>query len=155
MIVVDTKTNESFIVSISPVTDSELRSITKKEFWFNWKEESEHKVYKLQINGTQEVLGLISLEAFEIESRIEIRLLAVSRENRGKNKKYERIAGNLLAFAAKEAIKMFGEWACISLVPKTELIEHYCTKYYMTQAGRSLFSDGMDLIRLIQQYDHE
>ena len=75
MIVVDTKSNASFQVSISPVSESELHSISKEEFWFSWKEEKEYEVYKLQIIGKDDILGLISLEIIENESRIEIRLL--------------------------------------------------------------------------------
>jgi len=98
---------------------------------------------------------LVSLETFLDESRIEIRLLAVSKENMGKNKKYDHIAGNLIAFACIQSIKEFGEWACISLIPKTELIEHYKKKYSMLPAGKSLFLDGSELIQLIIEYDHD
>ncbi len=75
--------------------------------------------------------------------------------NRGSNKVYKHIAGNLIAFAGIQAIKEFAEMACVSLVPKTELIEHYMTKYSMLQAGRSLFLDGKELQQLIAKYDHE
>jgi hypothetical protein len=137
MTVVDVRTGESYEISISPVTKTEYGSLSKQQFWFNWKAEIDFDVFKLRIKGSDDILGLISLESIESESRIEIRLLAVSKENRGKNKKFDKIAGNLIAFAGIQAIKKFGEWACISLVPKTELIEHYQVKYFMIQAGRS------------------
>ncbi|MEQ9289403.1 MAG: hypothetical protein RIG77_20920 [Cyclobacteriaceae bacterium] len=88
------------------------------------------------------------------ESRIQIRLLAVSRENSGRNKKFDDIAGNLITFAGIQSVKKFGELACISLVPKTELIEHYMHKYSMLRAGKSLFLDGRELHQLISKYDH-
>ena len=102
-----------------------------------------------------EILGLMSLDTFESESRIEIRLLAVSKENRGKNKKYQRITGNLITFACQQAVKFFGEMACVSLIPKTQLIAHYCKSYYVIPAGKSLFIDGKELVQLITDYDQE
>lgn len=119
------------------------------------KTERDYDVYKLRIRGTDDILGLVSLETLHEESRIEIRLLAVSKENRGMHKKYEHIAGNLIAFACIISVKLFGEWACVSLVPKTKLIDHYMTKYSMLQAGKSLFLDGRELIELIKRYDYE
>lgn len=50
---------------------------------------------------------------------MEIYLLAVSKESRGKNKRYEGIVGNLIAFACREAIRLYGEIACVSLISKT------------------------------------
>ena len=43
--------------------------------------------------------------------------------------------------------------ACVSLVPKTQLIRHYRQTYYMIPAGRSLFVDGKELSQLIRDYE--
>ena len=155
MLIVERTSGVSHKIEIAPVNEEDYKSITKSRFWFNWKEEVKYDVFKLQIKGTDEILGLISLERFADESRVEIRLLAVSKENRGKNKNYDFIVGNLIAFAGIESIKLFGEWACVSLIPKTKLIDHYKEQYYMKQAGKSLFLDGYELIRLIKNYDHD
>lgn len=155
MFIVDKETGESHRVEISPVSEDDYKVITKSKFWFDWKVEKNYHVYKLKIKGEDEIIGLISLDIFESESRIEIRLLAVSKENRGKDKKFHRIAGNLIAFAGKEAVKRFGEMACVSLISKTKLIEHYIQTYSMIPAGRSLFIDGIELIQLITDYDKE
>lgn len=149
------QSGDSVQVEILRIEANDYQLISKSQFWFDWKIEKEYDVYKLCIKSTNNILGVISLETFPSESRIEIRLLAVSKENRGNNKKYDHIAGNLIAFAGIQAVKLFGEMACISLVPKTELIEHYMKKYYMLQAGRSLFLDGRELLQLIIKYDHE
>jgi hypothetical protein len=141
-------------IEIVPVIPLDYQEISKSRFWFNWNEEILNEVYKLRIKETKDILGLISLESIQRESRIEIRLLAVSRENRGENKKFDHIAGNLIAFACIRATTLFGEWACVSLTPKTLLINHYMKKYKMLQAGRSLFVDGLELIELIKRYDH-
>jgi len=155
VIIVDRESGKSLEIEIVPVQQKDYKSITKTRFWFNWKDEKNYEVYKLGIKGMDEILGLMSLESHINESRIEIRLLAVSKENRGRRKQYNDIAGDLIAFACIESIKKFGEWACVSLIPKTELIEHYMTKYAMLPAGKSLFLDSKELIQLINKYDHD
>lgn len=151
----DRDAGETHDIEIVPVMADEYRTITKARFWFNWSEEKSFDVYKLKILETRDILGLISLDNHPEESRVEIRLLAVSKENRGRKKKFDHIAGNLIAFACVRAITQYGEWACVSLVPKIQLIEHYIGKYAMIQAGRSLFTDGAELIELIKRYDHD
>lgn len=155
MTILEVKTGNIFKVDILSVANEDYARITKKRFWFNWKEEKGQEVYKLQIQGTEEILGLMSIEDIKAESRIEIRLLAVSSENRGTDKTYENIIGNLIAFASKYSLRMYGELACISLIPKTELVQHYIEKYYMYEAGISLCLDGIELINLINKYDHD
>lgn len=154
MVVIEMASGISHKTKVIPVVEGDCSSITKARYWFNWNEEKDKDVYKLLIEGKTEILGLISLEIIESESRILIRLLAVSKENRGKNKKYDNIVGGLISFAGKRSIKLFGEWACISLIPKTELKEHYKKEYSKLEAGQSLFLDGMELIELIRKYDH-
>lgn len=154
MNIVDRISGASKKIEIAPVNQVDYQGITKKEFWFNWKEEKEYNVFKLTLNGEDDILGLVSLDVFSSESRIEIRLLAVSKENRGMTKKYTGIAGCLIAFACIESIRSFGEMACVSLVPKTELVEHYMNKYGMLSAGKSLFLDGNELMQLIKNYGH-
>jgi N-acetylglutamate synthase-like GNAT family acetyltransferase len=142
-------------VSIDTVVDSDYNLITKKKYAFNWKLEKEKTVYKLKIKGQPDILGLISIEYFTKEERIEIRLLAVSKENEGKGKTIDRIAGNLIAYAARLAIQAYGVNAAISLVPKTKLAQHYIKKYGFEPAGLSLFMDGKNLLALLKEYDYD
>ena len=86
------------------------------------------------------------------EKRIEIKLLASSVENIGKGRIYEGIAGCLIAFAGRLAVVKYGAEACVSLVPKTELINHYMQKYYMQHAGWQLFLEGKELNELLKEY---
>jgi len=153
MTIFERTTGKSLEIEILPVVEKDYKVINKSEFWFSWKEESNYTVYKLVIKGTNEILGLMSLDTFESESRIEIRLLVVSKDNRGRSKKYEQIVGNLIAFSCMQSLKLFGEMACVSLVPKTQLKNHYITKYGMLSAGRSLYVDGNELLILIRDYD--
>jgi len=76
------------------------------------------------------------------ELRIEIKLLASSKENTGAAKIYEGIAGCLIAFACRESLSKYGDMACVSLVPMTYLKEHYIQKYNMGNAGWQVFLDG-------------
>ncbi|MGR3811907.1 N-acetyltransferase [Jiulongibacter sp. NS-SX5] len=155
MKITERKTGVSHKIKVTPVSDDDFSKITEERYWFKWKEEKGYNVFKLQIIGKDDILGLISLEIINKESRIEIRLLAVSKENRGSQKAFEEIAGNLIAFAGIESIRVFGELACISLIPKTELIDHYKQEYGMLEAGKSLFLDGKELIALINKYDND
>lgn len=155
MVIEEVKTGNILNVEIIPVTDRDYDKITKKQFWFNWKEKIDQTVYKLQIQGTDEILGLMSIVDIKKESRIEIRLLAVSTENRGTAKIYEHIIGDLIAFASKHSLRLYGELACVSLIPKTEIVQHYIDKYSMFEAGVSLCLDGRELINLINTYDHD
>lgn len=153
MFIVDRNSRKKIDVEISKVVDADYRKISIKRYFFKWEEEKDFDVYKLVIKGQDDILGLVSLDWIDSESRVEIRLLCASFENRGSTRKYERIAGNLIGFAAREAIKKYPNFPCISLIPKTELNEHYKTTYYMKEAGKSLFAHGIGLIKLGIDYE--
>jgi hypothetical protein len=98
-------------------------------------------------------LGLIALVDVPAEYRIEIKLIAVTKENKGRLKKYDGIAGCLLTYAAREAINKYERLACISLTPKTELRQHYIKKYGMKTAGQQVYAENESLWELIETYD--
>ena len=153
MFIVDRISSEKIQVTISPILDEDYRKLSVKRYFFKWIEEKDFQIYKLVVEGQEDILGLVSLDYIDSESRIEIRLLCASSENRGGDKQFERIAGNLIGFAAREAIKKYPILPCISLIPKTELKDHYKTAYQMKEAGKSLFVDGIDLIKLGMKYE--
>jgi hypothetical protein len=148
-------TNRKLPAIIELVVEADYKTITKKRYSFNWKPEKAGTVYKLTAKGYIDILGLMSLTFFENEQRIEIKLLAVVAEQIGKNKQVDRIAGNLIAFAGRLAYKKYGPMAAISLIPKTELQQHYMNKYGFEQAGISLFMEGSQLINLLNDYDYD
>lgn len=137
---------------VEPLRGNGYDTITKARYFFNWKTESDNRIYRLRLLKGKEALGLMSLRFIEEEQRVEIVLLAVSKENRGKNKQYEGIAGNLIAWAAREAIRLFAENGCVSLLPKTKLKAHYMQKYGMMDAGRHVFLEGASLLSIIKKY---
>lgn len=153
--VVTIATGKKIPAIIERLHDVDYKAITKKKYFFNWKAEKTKSVFKLTAKGEQYILGLISLDYIDDEQRIEIRLLAVVEEQTGATKQIDRIAGNLIAFAAREAVKKYGAMAAISLIPKTELGQYYMDKYGFEQAGLSLYMEGRRLINLLKEYHYD
>jgi hypothetical protein len=153
MEIADVETGRRISIVISKAENEDFKLLTKKRFSFSWKAiRNLANVYKLQIKGEEEILGVIGLIDWKGEKRIEIKLLSSSVENIGKGKRYNGIAGCLIAFACRQAVTRYGAEACVSLVPKTELIEHYMQKYHMQHAGWQLYLDGTNLIKLLKEY---
>jgi len=153
--IIEISSGKKYLIEITQVEDIDFRFIRKNRFFFNWKTEREYEVYKLQIVGTNEILGLISLVRIPQEWRVHIRLLTVSKENQGKNKRYEKIAGNLLTFAAKLALSDYSELACVSLRPKSQIAKHYIEKYNMRLTGMTLSIQIPEILDLIKYYDND
>lgn len=150
--VVIIKTVELKKIIVERLQDSDYKKITKSKYHFSWKNQKKNDVYKLRLIEREEILGLMSLKVYIDELRIEIVLLACSIENTGKNKIFDRIAGNLIAFACREAIKLFGVDACVSLIPKTELKKYYMGQYGMLDAGRQIYLASNSLFNLLNKY---
>jgi hypothetical protein len=152
MHVVHRFSNEKHSVLVREMEEQDWKVIKMKQFAFNWKKlKGVYKVFKLSLDG--EILGLIALNIVEPEERIEIILLAVSVENSGKEKKWDRVAGTLIAFACKEAVKNYNwEFPCVSLIPKTEIKAHYIKKYGMLDGGRQLYLEDFPLHEIIKEY---
>jgi len=152
MEVIDVKNNAQKKVIIERIDERDYRKLTKSRYWFDWKTEKDYLVYKLRLVGSNDILGLMSLIHYEEEKRFAINLLAVSKENRGKQKAYENIAGNLIAYACRESVRLYALEGCVSLVPKTELRQHYIKRYGMLDAGWQLFLEGRSLLNLLNTY---
>jgi ribosomal protein S6E (S10) len=155
MKIIDTSTGEKHSVEILPVEIDEFKTLRKDRYFFDWNVEKDQEVYKLQIKGSSDILGLVSIERISQEWRIHIRLLTVSKENKGKDKKYDNIAGNLIAYVAKIAIREYGELACVSLRPKSQIAQHYIDKYNMNITGMTLSIEVPEIINLINSYDND
>jgi hypothetical protein len=156
MQIIEVATGLRRAVIISRIEDDEYKVLTKSRYSFAWKTvRKEAIVYKLQIEGGGDMLGVMALVEYSEEHRVEIRLLASSKENIGTNKIYNGIAGCLIAFAGRMAVDKFGRGACVSLIPKTELKQHYMQRYYMMDAGWQLYLDQEPLAKLINEYFYE
>lgn len=155
MHVVEASSGEKFKIVVEALRYVDVKNLKEERYFFDWSKERSYEVYKLTIRGSSEILGLLSLERIPSEWRIHIRLLSVSIENQGKNKIFDKIAGNLIAYAAQIAVADYAELACLSLRPKSRLAKHYISKYNMTVTGLTLSIEVPEILNLINTYDHD
>lgn len=155
MRIIEISTKKKYLVEILPVESDDYKNIKKDRYFFNWKTEKEEEVYKLRIIGSNDILGLVSIERIPEEWRLHIRLLSVSKENKGKEKQFDNITGNLIVYIAKIAVREYGELACVSLKPKLQIAKHYIEKYNMNVTGVTLSIEIPEIIDLINKYDKD
>lgn len=123
----NTISGDSFQTEISQLTIADVKQITKKSGWqFNWRAEladNSKEVYKLTIVNNPDIIqGLISLTIRP--DHILMDLVESAPFNIGRNKLYEGVAGNLVAYACKLSFQ-YGFDGFVSFTAKTRLIEHY------------------------------
>jgi hypothetical protein len=123
----NTISGDSFQTEISLFTLTDTKQITKKAGWhFNWKSEladNTKEVYKLTIVNNKDIIqGLLSLT--KRPDHILMNLVESAPFNIGKNKLYEGVAGNLVAYACKLSFQ-YGFEGFVSFTAKTKLIKHY------------------------------
>ena len=145
----------SFATEVSRITKTDLKQITKKNGWaFNWKNELEdntREVFKLTIINNQNIIqGLLS---FTIQpDHIYMDLLESAPFNRGKNKLYEGVAGNLVAYACKVSFE-YGYNGYVSFTSKTKLIDHYIkTLGAVHYGGQLMVINSIAANKLIDNY---
>ena len=155
MTIIEISTGKKHSTEIVTIEYNDFKLIRKDRYFFNWSIEKNQEVYKLQIIGSRDILGLISVERIPEEWRIHIRLLTVSKENKGSTKVYENIAANLITHIAKIAVLEYAELACVSLKPKTQLAQHYIDKFNMHVTGMTLSIEVPEILDLINLYDNE
>ena len=151
MFIENSKTGEKLKAGVIPCTIEELRLLDGSRFEFDWLSESSFTIFRLEILSSNEIMGLMSIDLIPVELRLEIRLLELSKENVGKERRFENVAGILIASACKLSFKM-GFFGFVSLIPKTRLVEHYQTMYGFEQYGRHLAVDMEKSQLLIKKY---
>ena len=151
----NTETGEFKKAKVSLLEKGDHKKIKEsKQFEFDWRLEKkqENNLYKLySLDKKDEILGLLSIKDIEDEFRIHINLIEISEKNRGRGKKYDRIAGCLIAHACQLSFNKSYD-GFVSLVPKTRLINHYCEHYGFEQFGRQLGLGYEASINLIKKY---
>ena len=120
-------TGETFATAVVPVSGADLKVTIKKNGWrFDWRAETRQPlrtVYKLvTVADPGIVQGLVSLE--NRGDHFYLHLIENAPANLGRNKVYQGVAGNLVAFACKLAFES-GHQGSVSFVSKTILIQHY------------------------------
>ena len=153
--ILNTISGDSFRTEISLLTKSDLKLITKSRGWlFNWKYELtqlDREVYKLTIIDNPNIIqGLISLTVRT--DHVYMFLLESAPFNLGKNKLYEGVSGNLVAFACKVSFQRGGD-GFVSFESKTKLIDHYVKTLGAYHFGEHLMIlDTIAAKRLVDKY---
>lgn len=125
--IVNTISGDSFQTEIARFTIKDSKRTTKKNKWnFNWKLELDNdrnEIYKLTVLHNLNIIqGLLSVK--KEADHIFMNLLENAPFNVGRNKLYEGVAGNLVAFACKLSFQ-YGFEGFVSFTSKTNLIDHY------------------------------
>lgn len=156
---IDRLTNSIVNVISGEVFETEFNKISKKEIskkdWlFDWNKELKDKgneVYKMTtIENKNIIQGLVSLKP--AENFIFINLVENAKFNRGKEKIYLGVGGNLFAFACKVS-KDMGFEGFVGFDAKTVLMDHYYKTLGAEKAlGQRMFISDVHADTLINQY---
>ena len=129
----------------------------KKDGWrFNWqqlaKQESTNAYVLKLVQSPGSVEGALLLRIDR--GMLIMDALELAPHNVGKVKKYDFVAGVLIAFACRESFKIDGVYkGFLTFVAKTKLIEWYKKKYGAEQAlGHRMFIDWENGEKLIEKY---
>ncbi len=144
--------SEVFDTLIVKLTD--VKEIKKGEWAFYWQSEIKDKskqVYKLTTASNPTIIqGLISLT--DKGDHIFMDLIESAKFNKGKNKLYRGVAGNLVAFACKMAFELNYD-GVVSFIAKTQLINHYeQTLGAKLFGGNRMFIDNREAFILASKY---
>lgn len=148
-------TGDSFPTDITLINQSDLKSILKKNGWmFDWKYEfkqPERDIYKLSISNNPNIIqGLVCLQVKS--DHVFMHLIESAPFNKGKDKVYSGVPGNLVAFACKLSFQR-GHEGNVSFISKTELIDHYekiLGAFHF--GGRVMIIDKQAALKLINNY---
>ncbi len=154
--ILDMIKNRLVEAEIIPLTNKKDIPFRKDGWNFNWKqlirqENSQPYVLKLR-NPPKTVEGALLLK---IEGGMLIMdLLEISPYNVGRNKRYDNVAGALIAYACKESFKLDSDYkGFLTFIAKTELIDWYKQKYGAELAlGQRMFFDWETGQKLIGKY---
>ena len=129
-------TGERFETKVLPIEKADMKFISKRAGWkFDWQQEiaAGAKVYKLVAKTEPGAIqGLAAF--FDAEGYIEMSLLESAPFNIGKGKKFDGVAGNLVAFGCLLSLQK-GFDGVLSFVSKTKLMEHYHKSFGAVHIG--------------------
>jgi hypothetical protein len=148
-------TGDSFTTNIIHLTKTDLGTVLKKNGWaFDWRYELNQptrEVYKLTIAENATVIqGIISIEIKP--DHVYMHLVESAPFNKGREKVYSGVPGNLVAFACRLSFQR-GFEGNVSFVSKTQLIEHYTNTLGAFHAGgRLMIIETGAALRLMNKY---
>jgi hypothetical protein len=149
--IINSISGDSFPTDVSLLTLNDLKHINKKNGWlFNWRKElkfPDREVYKLTIvNNPNITQGITSLTIKP--DHVVIHLIENAPFNKGKDKLYEGVAGNLVAFACRLSFQR-GANGFVSFHSKTNLVDHYIKSLNAKHYGNHLMVIDTDAAQLL------
>lgn len=150
----NTSTGEVFDTEIVKLKNADAKQIKKPDWMFDWHNELKDKtkeIYKLTTTNNPTIIqGLLSIE--DKQDHIFMHLIESAKFNKGKNKVYLGIPGNLIAFACKVSVDK-GYEGFLAFDAKSALIKHYQESLHATHfRGLRMFIEPDAALRLISQY---
>jgi hypothetical protein len=150
----NTLTGEVFDTEIVRLTSAADKQISKANWQFNWHKELKDKtkeVYKLTtVNNSSIIQGLLSIE--DKQDHIFMHLIESAKFNKGKEKVYFGVPGNLVAYACKVSFDK-GYEGFLAFDAKSALIKHYQESLHATHfRGLRMFIETNAALRLISKY---
>jgi hypothetical protein len=145
---------EVFDTIVTRMDLSYLKQIKKADWLFDWQGELKDKdrmVYNLTtVNNAGIIHGLISIT--DKGDHIFMNLIESAKFNKGSNRLYKGVGGNLVAFACKTAFELKYE-GVVSFIAKTQLIEYYeqvlGAKVF---AGNRMYISTKNSVTLVRRY---
>jgi hypothetical protein len=150
----NTLTGEVFDTEIVLLTIDNKKQIKKSDWQFDWLKElldPTKEVFKLTtINNPTIIQGLLSLE--DKNDHIFMHLIESAKFNKGKDKVYFGVPGNLVAFACKVSLDK-GYDGFLAFDAKTALIRHYQETLHATHfRGKRMYIETTAALKLISKY---
>ena len=155
-----------YILEIKSVEKIEVEVVTgqpkmiplKKSGWnFDWRaaiKEKDTRTYMLRHKWKPDCIeGMLHLRAYE--GMLMMDLIEIAPHNIGTDtKRYDRVAGILIAFACRESFDLDSEYkGFLTFQSKTELVELYKGRYGARQAlGQRMYFEPEAGIRLINEF---
>lgn len=155
--VLNKKTGEEEIAEIKRIARNELP--LKKDGWnFNWRELFKiegSEIFKIsRLESPKQIEGIVMLTMFN-EEMLFMNNIEVAPHNIGEGKRYENVAGCLLAFVCRESFEKGkgNYYGFLSFDSKTELIGLYHNKYGASIAvGHKMYFDPEAGKKLMEKY---
>jgi hypothetical protein len=143
-----------FDTEIVRLTGATAKQIKAANWQFNWHKEFKDKtkeIYKLTtVNNPAIIQGLLSIE--DKQDHIFMHLIESAKFNKGKDKVYFGVPGNLVAYACKVSFDK-GYEGFLAFDAKSALIKHYQESLHATHfRGLRMFIETSAALRLISKY---
>jgi hypothetical protein len=148
-------TGEVFDTEVIRIFQKDSKQIKKDNWVFDWLKELKtpgNEIYKLTtVNNTTIIQGLICFN--DKGDHVFMPLIESAGFNKGRNKLYKGVAGNLVAYGCKVSFEK-GYDGVVSFIAKSQLREHYQLTLGAKNfgGGNRMFIDTKEALILVNQY---